>query len=91
MQLYAQLNKHKICIGISQLSGKVIKDNLIEIPTFTDDYIWRKYDNVNNTWSIEKFEPESTAPITEFEQLKQEDLNNKEAIAELYVLAMGGM
>lgn len=31
------------------------------------------------------------SPELEIERLKQEDLNNKEAIAELYLMTMGGM
>lgn len=68
MKFYAQLNENKICVGISQLSGEVIQDNMIEIQSFDNDKIWRKYEN--DAWSAEKFEPQSTAPISEFEQLK---------------------
>ena len=40
---------------------------------------------------IEPSEPVYQAPLSEeVDRLKQEDLNNKEAIAELYVLSMGG-
>lgn len=68
MIFYAQLNENKICIGISQLSGEVIQENMIEIQSFDNDKIWRKYEK--NAWSAEKFEPQSTAPISEFEALK---------------------
>lgn len=94
MKFYAQLNENNICIGISQLSGEVIQDDMIEIQSFDNDKIWRKYEN--KVWSTEKFEPQSTAPITEFEALKAEnialrnDLSN--AVIELSTLiAMGGM
>lgn len=46
---------------------------------YTDTFGWR--------------EAEWTPPVSKDEQiekLKQEDLNNKEAIAELYMLSMGG-
>ena len=39
----------------------------------------------------EPIEPVYQKPLSEeVERLKQEDLNNKEAIAELYILSMGG-
>lgn len=68
MKFYAQLNENKICIGISQLSGEVINDNMIEIQSADNSYLWKKYEN--KTWSTGTFEPESTAPITEYEELK---------------------
>lgn len=69
MFIYAQLDENKICTGVSQLSGEVIAENMIPIETFDQDKIWRKYED--GQWSIEKFEPQTTAPLTEFEQLKQ--------------------
>lgn len=68
MKFYAQLDENNICTGISQLSGEVMATNMIEIPILDPDYIWRKYEN--NTWSVDKFEPQSTSPLSEFEQLR---------------------
>lgn len=93
MKFYAQLNENKVCIGISQLSGEVIQDDLIEIPSADTGYLWKKFEN--DTWNTGTFEPESTAPITEFEALKIEnaelrtDFNS--AIMELTLLIAGGM
>lgn len=94
MKFYAQLNENNICIAISRLSGEVIQENMIEIQSEDSDKLWRKYEN--SAWSTEKFEPESTAPISEFEEMKAEnialrnDLSN--AVMELSMLiAMGGM
>ena len=88
MKFYAQINENKICTGISQLSGEVIQENMIAIPTADSGYLWKKYEN--NAWSTGTFEPVSTAPISEFEELKvkntalQTDLTNaKLAMAEL--------
>jgi len=81
MKFYAQLNENNICIGISQLSGEVIKDNMIEIQSFDNDKLWRKYEN--KAWSTEKFEPQSTAPISEFEQLKAEQQELSDTVAEI--------
>ena len=88
MKFYAQINENKICTGISQLSGEVIQDDMIEISSADSDLLWKKYEN--GAWSTGTFEPESTAPISEFEELKvkntalQTDLTNtKLAMAEL--------
>lgn len=69
MYCYAQLNENGICVGVSRLSGEVNTTNMIQIPTADPDYIWRKFEN--GQWSVEKFEPETTAPVTEFEETKQ--------------------
>ena len=81
MYIYAQLNENNICIGVSQLSGEVDAPNMVSIPEFTEDYIWRKYED--GEWSEEKFEPQTTAPLTEFEKLKQDQELIKEALDEL--------
>lgn len=69
MKIYAQLNENNICIGVSQLSGEVIQNNMIPITSMDTDYIWRKYEN--EQWSAEKYEPVSTAPLDDFEETKQ--------------------
>ncbi len=76
---YAQLNENNICIGISQLSGEIIHDNMIPIIEFSEYYIWRKYEN--GEWGEEKYEPESTAPITEFAEQGQRISDLEQAIA----------
>ncbi len=86
MKFYAQLNENSICIGISQLSGEVIQDNMIEIQSFDNNKIWRKYEN--KAWSAEKFEPQSTAPISEFEALQVRTGLLETAVEEI---ALGGM
>jgi hypothetical protein len=66
---YAQLNENNTCIGVSQLSGEVHADNMIAIENLDTDYLWRKYEG--GQWSTDKYEPQSAAPLTEFEQTKQ--------------------
>ena len=83
MKFYAQLNENNICIGISQLSGEVVQDKMIEIQSFDNDKIWRKYEN--KEWSAEKFEPQSTAPISEVEQGKLEQQELSDTVAEILV------
>jgi len=70
MKFYAELNKNNICTSISQLSGEKNEPNMIEISSLDSTYIWKKYEN--GAWSIETFEPQSTAPIVEFEQLRKD-------------------
>lgn len=82
MYIYAQLNEHNICIGISQLSGKVNADNLIVIDQVDSDYLWRKYEN--GQWSEEKFLPDyGSIQLDRMETVEQ-------AIAELSILIAGG-
>lgn len=69
MCFYAQLDSNNICVGLSRLGGEVTQDNLIRIEAFDADLYWRKYEN--GQWSVDKFEPASTAPLDDFEQTKQ--------------------
>ena len=81
MKFYAQLNENNICTGVSQLSGEVLQENMIEIPSADSALLWKKYEN--GAWSAEKFEPQSTAPISEFEQLKAEQQELSDTVAEI--------
>lgn len=69
MYIYAQLDDNNICIGISRLSGEVDAPHLVPIDAFSEDYLWRKYEN--GQWSAEKYEPQTTAPLTDYELTKQ--------------------
>lgn len=79
----AELNENNICIGVKKVKSFIDDGKHVEISAIDYDYIWRKYDFETNTWSEEKYEPESTAPLSEFEQLKVDNENLKQAIAEL--------
>lgn len=81
MKFYAQLNENNICTGISQLSGEVNQSNMVEIPDFGSEYMWKKYQN--NQWSEEKFEPNSSAPLDEFNQLQQNNVVLAQTVADL--------
>lgn len=83
MKFYAQLNENKICIGISQLIREVIQSDMIEIDCMDHDKLWKKYEN--NIWSNEKYEPQSTAPLSDFEQLKT-DLEMQKEINDTLIL-----
>ena len=60
MFTYAIINSDNLCVGISQLSEEVNQTDMIEIPTYNEDYIFRKYEN--GQWSAEKFEPAPVEP-----------------------------
>lgn len=91
MKFYAQLNENNICIGISQLSGEVTADNMIEIETASNDFLWRKYNN--GVWSDEKFEPipEPTTPEPTNAEIQANQLVIMEVLATIYeeMLAKG--
>jgi hypothetical protein len=84
MHFYAQLNENDICIGVSQLSGEINTSNMIAIDAMDTDYLWKKYEN--GQWSAEKYEPVSTALITEFEDTQQRVADLEMAMAAV----MGG-
>ena len=70
----AGLNENNICTGVKTVKVFIDDGKHIEIPEPNFEYyVWRKYEN--EEWSQEKFEPESTAPISEFEQLRT-DVDN---------------
>ena len=60
MFTYAIIDSDNLCVGISQLSEEVNQTDMIEIPTYNEDYIFRKYEN--GQWSAEKFEPAPVEP-----------------------------
>ena len=49
--LYAQLDGNNVCVGTSQLSGEVIKDNMIRLTEteFLSGLMGKKYEN--GIWS----------------------------------------
>lgn len=81
MYIYAQLDENNVCTGISRLSGEAQDHRLVPIESFDRDLFWRKYEN--GQWSEGKYEPQSTAPLTEFEQLKQQQTLMQAALDEL--------
>lgn len=45
MFYYAQLNANNICVGISQLTGKIDAENMIPINSLDGDLIGKRYNN----------------------------------------------
>lgn len=91
MKFYAQLNENNICTGVSQLSGEVSSDSMVEIEVVSDDYLWRKYEN--GQWSANKFEPSPSPAALEptNAEIKANQLVIMEVLATMYeeMLAKG--
>ncbi len=87
MFVYAQLDENNICVGVSMLAGEVEAVDMIPLPMFDVDYVYRKFDHKTGQWSEQKYEPASTAPLDEFEQVKQRLKATEDA---LLALMLGG-
>lgn len=64
--LVAELNLDNVCINVLQLKDVNFSDKYVEIDSFDEDLLFRKYEN--GQWSEEKFlptEPEPQEPSTE--------------------------
>ena len=83
MFLYAQLNDNGFCISVSDLSGEVIDEKMIQITDFDDSYLGRKYDITNKSWTDEYLEKNNAEDIeiapSEVEEL-QEQINDLQDI-----------
>jgi len=67
---YAQLNEEQICSAISDLSGQVIEENMIELATYDVTILGKKYEN--GEWvEVEQPTPEPETPVTTNEEIKQ--------------------
>ena len=77
MYCYAQLNEENICIGISQLSGKVAAKNMIELASYDTGILGKKY--VDGKWEDVEH-PEEEAEPTEQEIIQAEMLLNQAEI-----------
>ena len=75
--IYAQLNEENICIGISQLSGKVAAENMIELASYDTSILGKKY--VDGKWEDVEH-PEEEAEPNEQEIIQAEMLLNQAKI-----------
>lgn len=74
MYFYAQLNNENIVVGISQLSGEVLRDDMIDITDFeTAPELGSRYDPETESFEAPDPmpEPEPTIPV---EQIAEETL-----------------
>lgn len=67
MFYYAQLNEENICVGVSQLSGKVNKSSLILLSEFDTSLMGKKYNN--GAWE-EVEQPEVTPEPTQLDEIQ---------------------
>jgi hypothetical protein len=85
---YAQLDENNICIGVSQLSGKVEATSMITLEQYDISLLGKQY--VNGEW-INVPQPEPEPQPTEQEILMQTladmELSNIEAQQERQMLA----
>lgn len=75
--IYAQLDNNNVCIGISQLSGEVQMENMLQIKSYDVTILGKKYED--GKW-IEVFKP----PVepTEEELIIAQNLINQATIKE---------
>lgn len=97
---YAQLDENNICIGVSQLSGEVKSDNLIQIASYDTSILGKKY--VDGKWEEVPEEPIQAPEPTEQELLQAELLlaqqeiilnqqTQEQALAEILLGQQGGI
>lgn len=71
MFCYAQINENNICVGISNLSGEVIADNMIRIDTMDTSLLGKKYNS--GSWeTVETTEPQPESELTQLQSYYQE-------------------
>ena len=83
---YAQLNEDSYCVGVSQLSNKIEKENMISLDENLDDFLGRKYNLENNCWTDEYLQSSNTDVMTNAElfQLQlQSDIEYLKILAEI--------
>ena len=99
MYCYAQLNEENICVGVSQLSGEVIADNMIPLEFYDSSLIGKRYQN--GLWEDILVEEMPEQELTEQELItaevllgQAEILTNQENIdktlAEILLNQVGG-
>lgn len=81
--IYAQLDNENYCTGISQLSGEVIKENLIKIDSYDESYINRKYDVAKKKW-LDEYRPAIIEEPTQLDRLEDGQLDMMEGMATAY-------
>ena len=81
MYCYAQLNEENICIGISQLSGKIASENMIELASYDTSILGKKY--VDGKWEDVEQPIPQTEP-TQLDKLEENQLALMEAVADQY-------
>ena len=73
--IYAQLDSNNVCIGLSQLSGEVQAENMLQIEYYDTTLIGKKYEN--GVWVELPPVPTPTPTPTEEEIIQAEILLNQ--------------
>jgi hypothetical protein len=76
--IYAQLNHDNICIGLSVLTGETNDSKLVEIPEYSESYLWKKYEN--GIWSDIKYIPGTVVLKKDEIELLMSAITQQEAI-----------
>lgn len=84
MVKYALINSGSYCIGMSELTGRVEDDNMVEIEEWNDTYLYRKYDKSKAIWTDDYMPtPDEQRPVT-LEDIKNDNLTVMMGQAEQY-------
>lgn len=86
---YAQLNEENICIGISQLSGEVKAENMIELDGYDTPLLGKRW--TRQGWEeVPRPEQEAPAPtVDRLARLEAQTLLLADAIADIYEELLG--
>ena len=84
MYRYAQLDKNGVVIGVSQLSGEVKDDNLIQIEDNFNPW-GKKFDKTENSWVDA---PKMEEPVVEAKPTVEERLEELNEIATATMMAV---
>ena len=74
---YAQIDTQGYCVGISDLSGELGQEDMIQLESFDTSLVGRKYDRDNQKWTDEYLtneEPKKEPNKTEFLAQQLSDL-----------------
>lgn len=89
---YAQINEENICVGISQLSGEVIADDMIQIDSYDTSLlrkIWQNGEWIENPNPSP--EPEPAPEPTTTDELKELMLDLMEGQVTLFEMQLSSM
>lgn len=70
---YAQLDAEHFCVGLSQLSGEVIAEDMIRIDTYDINLLGLKYDVEAGEWTDER-RPEPEEPTVNHDDEVRDEL-----------------
>lgn len=83
---YAELDEQFYCVGVSQLTNKIEKENMILVDENLGNFLGRKYDLENKCWTDEYLQSNNIDVMTNTElfQLQlQSDIEYLKILAEI--------